>query len=246
MGATGALRVAATTKLSFVDVSPSTVAELNERAATCGTSVDSTPASIGASVATNASIVAIAGWIMPDPLATPVIVIGTPSTSTRRDAPLGTVSVVMIADTAASQRSGASAASAAGSAATIFATGSGSMITPVERGSTSFSAQPRRSATALHVVRASAMPACPVPALALPALNTIARRLRAAPAARCSRQTVTGAAQKRFAVNTPAACVPASKATSSTSSRGQSLMRAAAGPSVTPGTGRRSAAAGGV
>ena len=42
----------------------------------------------------------------------------------------------MIADTAANQPSAASAARAAGSAATIFATGSGSMITPVENGST--------------------------------------------------------------------------------------------------------------
>ena len=81
----------------------------------------------------------------------PVTVTGTPSTVTRRDAPFGTVSVVMIADTAANQRSGASAAFAAGSAATIFATGSGSMITPVENGSTAPGVQPSAAATAAQV-----------------------------------------------------------------------------------------------
>ena len=112
---------------------------------------------------------------MPAPFAMPVTVTGTPSTATRRDAPFGTVSVVMIADTAANQPSAASAARAAGSAATIFATGSGSMITPVENGSTCCSPQPSIDATAAQVVSAAAMPAAPVPALALPALTTSAR-----------------------------------------------------------------------
>ena len=63
--------------------------------------------------------------------------------------------------------------------------------------------------------------------------------MRPAPA-RCRRHTVTGAAQKRFCVNTPAATVPSSNATSSTSSRCQFLIFAAAVPSLTPGTGKRS------
>ena len=67
----------------------------------------------------------------------PVTVTGTPSIAIRRDAPFGTVSVVMMADTASNQRSPASASRAAGSAATIFSTGSGSMMTPVENGRTS-------------------------------------------------------------------------------------------------------------
>ncbi len=199
-------------------------------------------------MATNDSIVAMSGWIIPEPLAMPVTVTGTPSTATRRDAPLGTVSVVMIADTAANQWSGASAAFACGSAATIFATGSGSMITPVENGRTASGAQPSAAATAAQVASASAMPGAPVPALALPALTISARRPWAAPpsADRCRRQTVTGAAQKRFRVNTPAAVVPCSNATSRTSSRCQFLIRAAAAPSVTPATGSRSAGRGGV
>ena len=79
----------------------------------------SSGAAIGASVAMNDSIVAMSGWIMPAPLAMPVTVTGTPSTITRRDAPFGTVSVVMIAFAAANQPSARAAAFAAGSAATI-------------------------------------------------------------------------------------------------------------------------------
>ena len=67
-----------------------------------------------ASVAMNASIVAMSGWIMPAPLAMPVTVTGTPATSTRREAPLGTVSVVMIALAAANQPSARAAVRAAG------------------------------------------------------------------------------------------------------------------------------------
>ena len=51
---------------------------------------------------------------MPAPLAMPVTVTATPSTSTRRDAPFGTVSVVMIAFAAANQPSARAAVRAAG------------------------------------------------------------------------------------------------------------------------------------
>ena len=175
IGGSGALPVAATTKLSLVDVSPSTVAQLNETSAMSRASAASSGAARGASVAMNDSIVAMFGWIIPAPLAMPVTVTGTPSTTTRRDAPLGTVSVVMIAEAAANQWSARAVACAAGSAATRRSTGSGSMITPVENGSTSCIVQPTRLATAAQVVSASARPRAPVPALALPALTTSAR-----------------------------------------------------------------------
>ena len=55
------LPVAAITKLSLVDVSPSTVAPLNETSAVSRTSVSRSSAPTGASVATNASIVAMSG-----------------------------------------------------------------------------------------------------------------------------------------------------------------------------------------
>ena len=164
------------TKLSLVDVSPSTVAQLNDRSAISRVSVaEHVRAAIGASVATNDSIVAMSGWIIPAPLAMPVTVTGMPSTvdPPRRalrhgvgghDRRHGGEPVVR-----------RSAACAAGSAATIFATGSGSMITPVENGSTCCGAQPSIVATAAQVVSAAAMPGAPVPALALPALTTSAR-----------------------------------------------------------------------
>ena len=171
---------------------------------------------------------------MPAPLAMPVTVIGTPSISARRDAPFGTVSVVMIARTAANHPCSASAARQSGNFATILSTGSGSMMTPVENGSTASVAQPTSRAAAAQVVRASARPRSPVPALALPALTTSARIDPAC--ARCSRQIVTGAAQKRFCVKTPAACVPGARLTSRRSSRDQFLIRAAAVPSAAPAT----------
>jgi hypothetical protein len=179
---------------------------------------------------------------MPDPLAMPVTVTGTLSITIRRDAPLGTVSVVMMADTARNQCSGARASNARGSAATIFSTGSGSMITPVENGSTSPGAQSSIEATAAHVLSAAAMPAAPVRRW-----HCLRSRQRIRPPpARCSRHTITGAAQKRFCVNTPAAVVPGSNTASSTSSRSQRLIFAAAVPSRTPGTGSKSSARGGV
>ncbi len=243
-----ALPVAASTKLSLVDVSPSTVAPLNDTSATSRAVCASTSAAIGASVAMNDSIVAMSGWIIPAPFAMPVTVTGAPATSTRTDAALGTVSVVMMARAAANQPFGRAPARAAGNPLMILSTGRGSMITPVENGSTSSGAQSMRRATATHSARASAKPRSPVPAFALPALTTSARKLLPVVCCRAmfSRQTTTGAAQKRFCVNTPAATVPGSQRTSRTSSRVQFFIDAAAAPNVTPCTGSSDSAAGGV
>ena len=60
-GVIGTLPVDAITKLSFVDVSPSTVAQLNDSSATSRAIVVSTSGAIGASVAMNDSIVAMSG-----------------------------------------------------------------------------------------------------------------------------------------------------------------------------------------
>ena len=174
-GVSGTCPVDAITKLSLVDVSPSTVAQLNETSAISRAIAVRMSAGIGASVARNESIVAMFGWIIPEPFAIPVTVIGTPSTIVRRDAPLGTVSVVMIDRAASNQPSLRAAACATGSAATIFSNGSGSMITPVENGRTSSGAQRSNSPTAAHVDRAALSPGWPVPAFALPALTISAR-----------------------------------------------------------------------
>ena len=61
IGAIGALPVAKITKLSFVEVSPSIVAQLNDTSAISRVSCRSNVTATGASVAMNDSIVAISG-----------------------------------------------------------------------------------------------------------------------------------------------------------------------------------------
>ncbi len=101
-----ALPVAIRMKESLVEVSPSTVMQLKERAAACATAVRAAGNDIRASQATKPSIVAMLGRIMPAPLAMPVTVtVAAADCGTRRDAALGSVSVVMMACAAASQLS---------------------------------------------------------------------------------------------------------------------------------------------
>ncbi len=202
----------------------------------------SRPAAMPASVATKPSMVAMLGRIMPAPLLMPVMVMVLPPSSMRREAALATVSVVMMACAAACQWSVARSACAAGKPAISLSTGRCSRITPVENGSTSRGAQPSRPATASQVARAATMPCSPVAALAMPVLITSARRLPSP--ARCSRQTVTGAAQQRFWVNTPAARLPGTSSTSVRSRRSFLRMPASAVPRRTPATGNRASGAG--
>jgi hypothetical protein len=135
---------------------------------------------------------------------------------------------------------------AAGRPATIFATGSGSRITPVENGKTCCASMPSRRAVSAQVACAFARPVSPVPALALPVLITSARiGLPPAPAAaRLALLTWTGAAQKRFFVNTPATVAPSASRITSKSLRLGFLMPACAKPSSMPFTGFSSAATG--
>ena len=141
-GRSAACPLAANTKLSLVDVSPSIVTRLNDASPISPTSARSTEPASGASVATKASIVAILGAHIPAPFAMPVTVTFVPSTSTRREAAFGTVSVVMIARAAESHPVGTHAKCARGNAESILSTGSGSMMTPVEKVSTSCAAHP--------------------------------------------------------------------------------------------------------
>ena len=230
--------LATTTNESFVEVSPSIVIRLNDRSAAVRVRRGISAGAIAASVATKPSMVAMFGRIMPAPLAMPVTVIDFPPTSTRRDTALGWVSVVMIASAASSQWPGCSLSIAAGSPAISRSTGRGSMITPVENGRTWAGSKPRSFASASHVVRAASRPASPVPAFALPVLTTSART--PAPAARCSRQTVTGAAQKRLRVKTPPTDAPSATRTTRTSLRLAFRIPASAQPSSTPATGKSS------
>ena len=194
----------------------------------------SKPGAITASVAMKPSIVAMLGLIMPAPLLTPVTVTVRPPICNWRDAALGRVSVVMMPWAAANHRSDCRSAIAPGRPASMRSTGSVSMITPVEKGSTWAGARPISAASAAQVLRARSTPSAPVPALALPVLTTSARM--PAPLSRCSRQTWTGAAQKRLVVKTPATLDPGASASTTRSSRLGLRMPARATPRRTPAT----------
>jgi len=82
---------------SEVEVSLSTVMQLNERCTDFASSACSTGAAIGASVNTNDSIVAMSGAIMPAPFAMPLMETSASPSVIRCVATLGKVSVVRIA-----------------------------------------------------------------------------------------------------------------------------------------------------
>ena len=133
-------------------------------------------------------MVAMFGWIMPAPLAMPVTVIVRPSITTCRETALGTVSVVMIASAALGQLSAARLATPPGSPASMRSTGSGSMITPVDNGSTCAAGCPAAGDGRAGGARVASSPGSPVPALASPVLTTSARIWRAV--VEVSRQTL--------------------------------------------------------
>ena len=191
-------------------------------------------------------MVAIFGLIMPAPLLMPVIVTAWPPMVTVREAAFGWVSVVMIASAALNQLSAFRLVAAAGRPASSLGIGSCSRITPVENGSTWPASRPSNLATSAQVALALARPCSPVPALALPVLTTSAR-IGAPPfltASRLALLTCTGAAQKRFRVNTPETVAPSASFMIRTSLRFGFLMPASAKPISTPLTGFRSAATG--
>src|SRR5206468_5527954 len=235
--------VAIRTKESLVDVSPSTLMRLNERAAASARSWRSAPRATGASVATNASNVAMSGRIMPEPFAIPVTVTAPPPSCARCDRAFGTVSVVMIASAARAQLSSRRSATHVGRPATMRSTGRSSMITPVENGKTRRDSQPTSLAAAAQLALAPAIPASPVPALALPVLT---RSARGNPEAKCSFATWTGAAQNRFWVNTPETDAPSASVMRSRSLRPALRIPASATPSLTPLTGNKSSGRGGL
>jgi hypothetical protein len=74
------------------------------------------------------------GLIMPEPFATPVTEIASPSMVTCSLTAFATVSVVMIADANASQLSGLREVANLGIAATSLSIGNRSPMTPVEKG----------------------------------------------------------------------------------------------------------------
>ena len=122
---------------------------------------------------TNPRVVAMRGWIMPEPLVMPAV-----RTTPRRrlvsaNAVLGTRSVVMMARAASSKRSVPRPPTSRGRASMIFRGSSSTPITPVEAGSTCETGSFRSFAAALEVASATASPVR-VAQLALPAFTRMA------------------------------------------------------------------------
>ena len=106
IGGTRAWPVANSSTQSFVLRSPSTVIELKLVSVSAFSNVFRIGADSAASVNTNASIVAMFGAIMPEPLAMPAMFTATPSIVHIAPAPLANVSVVMIAAAASGHGTG--------------------------------------------------------------------------------------------------------------------------------------------
>jgi hypothetical protein len=196
-----ALLVAMTTNESLVDVSPSTVMLLNDASASSRRAAGINDGCTHASVAMNPSMVAMLGRIMPAPLLMPVTVTVAPPTSACTEQALGRVSVVMmpVPHPANCRHAHRQLPHQSG-------------LDPLDRQWLHDDAGRERQHLLLCNVPAgwpaprsccapAAGPAVPVPAFALPVLISKAR-ISACPCARCSRHTCTGAAQKRFRVNT--------------------------------------------
>ena len=208
----------------MVLVHPSTVSDSNVGSRTSAASFRSSAEGTGASVVTNASMVARwrSGAIMPTPFAHPPTRYGPRSAR----ACLGFVSVVMMASAKLSPPSGESEPARPGSAASSWSMWSGSPMTPVEQASIASGSRPSSSAAAAVERSASLSPDSPVPAFAWPLLTSTAR---APPRATRCRDRRTGAAAKAFVVNRPAAERPSSATNRPRSGRPEGFI-----PAVTP------------
>ena len=157
------------------------------------------------------------GWIMPLPLLMPVIVICLPPKLMVLEVPLATISVVIIASAAFNQLSSFKFSMAAGIPAMTLSTGNGSKMTPVENGKIWLACKFKSLPKASQLCLARLKPSSPVPALAHPVLTSNARIPFFWP--KNSLHKMTGAAQKRLSVNTPAARLPSANVITSTSLR---------------------------
>ena len=169
-------------------------------------------------------------------------VTGTPPSAagrpTRTEA-IFVVESVVRSDTAASASASSVAASPPAATCAMvtvtLSTGSRVPMTPVERWSTCSGVAPIAAATARPMVAWSASPPGPVAALALPEVAMTARAYPAIwslppVARRLARESCTGAAAKRFGVNTAATGTgPASATMRAKSGRPEALM-----PAVVP------------
>src|ERR1700731_5064927 len=174
---------------------------------------------------------------MPEPLANPFRRTATPSIVAVAVAPLGKVSVVVIARAAGSHLSTESNGATCGKAAMIFSAGGGSPITPVEEMNPSFGSQPNKRAVVAAVVSTTCLPARPVNVLELPELTTMPRTL---PPGRHSRHHATGAPAVSERVKTPAIALSGASSASIKSSRPVYRIPQANAASRTPAIGASS------
>src|SRR5260370_28590546 len=131
--------LARTSSESFVEVSPSMLIALNVRAVTSLSVFCSREGAMAASVVTNASVVAMFGWIMPAPLAQPTMWIRLWPIVKEAAAVFGPASVVQIAsETSANERAEERGCrDSSGTARRILSIGSGTQRTPDEQTRTS-------------------------------------------------------------------------------------------------------------
>src|SRR6478752_6430543 len=217
-----AVPVAKASRVSDVEVSPSMVTALNVSSTLSLSSACSAPDAIGASVNTNASMVAMSGAIIPAPLAMPLIVTFALPSFTVAVATFGKVSVVMMAFAAAIHSPGAACSASEPSTPLNLVASNGSPITPVEARNTSPALQPTALAAIDAVSAVAWRPVLPVNALALPEFTTSARAnpgLEDLPPFSLARHHSTGADGHFDLVKTPATAVPLSITASITSVR---------------------------
>ena len=163
-------------------------------------------------------MVAMLGWIMPAPLATPTMRQRWPASAKLACATLGPTSVVRMACEKASMPPGERRVTASGSASRTFLSGRTTPMTPVEATKISLSSQRSSSAARARVRRAASRPSRPVTAFAQPALTTT-------PFTRpplffsADFDSTTGAARNLLRVKTAAALAPSAATISPRSGR---------------------------
>ena len=246
--------------MSLVLMSPSTVSWFQVRSTARDSAVPRVPGSAVASVAMNASIVAMLGWIMPTPFAIPATITARgrasgPGSSRRTLAALGRVSVVI--SCSASVPNAASDAVRPLVARRVTgsrsrSTGKREPMSPVETASVSSRSTPRLAARRSPSSAWSRSPTSPVPAFAQPLVERMAT-VRPAAASRWARLRRTGAAGRRLVVNVPAtlagpfvvARIPRSRPPEALMPAATAPARKPAGRRTTSSTGGRSTSSGG-
>ena len=182
--------------VSFVEVSPSTLIMLNVVSAAALTAFCSIGTEMAQSVVTKHSIVAMFGWIMPEPLEMPPMRTSLSPSVIFTAHSFSMVSVVMMAFAAMLEPFSFSSAANAGAAFSIGAIGKICPITPVDATMTSCGSMPSASPAISHMRHAFFSPSA-LQVLAFPLLQMTAC---ARPSAIFLRVTRIGAPFTRFCV----------------------------------------------